>query len=232
MLSRTRFVCAGGIVSLAVVGVSATSAVAGPDWVEAGDAGSTIFDAQFPVRPIGVLELNSIAGVLADAVGQPDYEDLYFIRVVDPGSFSLSVAFADFDAVLYMFNLTVNNELYGLLGNDNMNEETNLPGMASMATDGTGVVITRPGDYVIAVTGAGRAPVSRSGPIFNLGSPTEVSGADGNGGFNPLSGWTGTGERGRYRLTMESTDFPITPAPGAGVLLGAGMLASFARRRR
>lgn len=231
MLSRNCVVRTSGFVSLVVVGVCGASAVAGPDWVEAGDAGSTIFDAQFPVRPLGVQELNSIAGVLADGLGQPDYEDMYFIRVLDPGAFSLSMAFADFNAVLYLFNMTVNNELYGLLANDNMNEETTLPGLASMSTDGTGVIITRPGDYLVAVAGAGRVPVSRSGPMFNLATPTEISGADGAGGINPLSGWTGTGERGRYRLTLESTDFPITPAPSAGLVVGAGLLAVLRRRR-
>lgn len=232
MLSRICVLRASAIVSLAVVGVCCSSACAGPDWVEAGDAGSSFFSAQFPTRPLGITQLDSVEGSLSFGIGEPDYEDMYFFRITNPAAFSLSMEFADFNAVMYLFNVTVNHELYGLLGNDNMNDETLLPRLAAMASDGTGVTITQPGDYVLAVTGAGRVPVSRSGPIFNLASPTEISGADGSGGINPLSGWTGVGEQGRYIITLESADFPAAPAPGTGIVAGLGVMAACRRRRR
>src|SRR5262249_12243292 len=98
--------------------VLGTSAYAGPDWVEQGDAGSSVGGAQVPLRPSGVTQLTNISGNLGQGL-LPDYEDMYFIRVVDPGTWSIEPAVADFNIVLYIFNLTVNNEALGLLGNDN-----------------------------------------------------------------------------------------------------------------
>ena len=209
----------------------AGSAVAGPDWLEQGDAGSTIITAQRPIRPEGALSLQSVAGTLAEGLSEPDYEDLYYIRITNPGSFSIRPAFADFNVVLYLFNITVNGEGYGLLGNDNESPTSTLPKLTAMSTDGTGVQISVPGDYVLAVTGFGRTPVSRGGAIFNLASPTEISGPDGPGGFNPLSAWTGIGETGNYSFQLVATDFPVVPAPGALVAFAAGGLALCRRRR-
>lgn len=219
------------ILIAAFVSVLGGAAFAGPDWVEVGDAGSDVPSAQVPLRPIGVTSLGSISGSLAFGFGVSDYEDLYYFSVLDPGSFSIAPSFATFNPVLYLFNLTVNNEALGLLANDDMSEESNLPRLVSMSDDGTGVMVTQPGDYLLAITGAGRYPVSRTGPIFNLASPLEISGPDGPGGLNPLEGWAGEGERGDYRVVMIGTDFPAVPAPGAaGVFLLAA--AGAARRRR
>jgi hypothetical protein len=175
--------------------------------------------------------LGSISGNLTVGLGVNDYEDLYVFNVTDPGEFSVMPAFADFNATLYLFNLTVNGEALGLLGNDDSGEDNPLPRLVAMADDGTGVQISRPGDYLLAVTGFGRVPVSRTGPIFDLESPTEISGPDGIGGLNPLAGWEGVGEQGHYTLMITAGDFPTTPAPGAAAifLLGAGMAT---RRRR
>lgn len=215
----------------ALLGMSGT-ALAGPDWLEQGDAGSTIGSAQVPARPLGAPALTSIAGSLSSAFIDPDYEDLYLIRITDPGAFTIRPTSADFNVVLYLFNITINGEGYGLLANDDENPTSNLPKLTGASTDGTGVIITFPGDYVLAVTGFGRTPVSRTGAMFNFASNTEISGADGPGGLNPLSSWTGVGETGHYSFAMEATDFPVTPAPGAGLALVAGVGAAFGRRRR
>lgn len=227
--SVDRVVGVAGLAAL--LACTSTSIARGPDWVEVGDAGSSVATAQYPARPQGVTHLGSISGALAAGVGVQDYEDLYVFRVTDPVPFSIMPASANFNAVLYLFNLTVNGEALGLLGNDDSSEEDQLPRLMSMSDDGTGVQISRPGDYLLAVTGAGRVPVSRTGPIFDLESPTEISGPDGPGGLNPLSGWTGEGEQGQYRFVLIAGDFPTTPAPGAAaiLLLGAGMAT---RRRR
>ena len=216
---------------LAVLGCTSIAS-AGPDWLEQGDAGSMISSAQLPSRPNGAAQLTSISGNLASAFAEPDYEDLYRIRITDPVNFSIRPAFADFNVVMYLFNITVNNEGYGLLGADDESPTSNLPKLVGSSNDGTQVIVVYPGDYVLAVTGFGRVPVSRTGPIFDFESPTEISGPDGRGGINPLAGWTGVGETGHYSFTMVATDFPTTPTPGAGLALVGGMGAMGLRRRR
>lgn len=226
MSGKTR-----GCVAAFFVMSMAGMAVAGPDWLEQGDAGSTITSAQKPQRPLGAESLESVSGSLAEGFAVPDYEDLYYIRIMDPGNFSIRPVFADFNVVLYLFNITVNGEGYGLLGNDDESPTSSLPKLTAFSTDGTGVQVSVPGDYVLAVTGRGRTPVSRSGAIFNLASPTEISGPDGPGGFNPLMDWTGVGETGHYSFQMVATDFPAVPAPAGLAVLAAGGLALGRRRR-
>ncbi|MBS0196690.1 MAG: DVUA0089 family protein [Planctomycetes bacterium] len=220
-----------GVVLCALIGCAGV-AIAGPDWLESGDAGSSIRNAQIPTRPVGAEGLLSISGALSNAFDAPDYEDLYFIRITNPANFVIRPAFADFDPVLYLFNVTLNGEGYGLLGNDNESNMSNMPKLRNMSTDGTQVIVQYPGDYVLAVTTAGRFPVSRTGAIFNFASDTEISGPDGPGGINPLEGWQGSGRTGRYGFTLEATDFPATPAPGALGVLGVGLAAAATRRRR
>ncbi len=214
------------------IGLPASTALAGPDWLELGDAGSLIPTAQVPVRPVGAPALTSIAGTLSEGFTQPDYEDVYLIRVLTPTLFTVRPAFADFDIVMYIFNITVNGEGYGLLANNDESNTSTLSKITSQSTDGTNVILAFPGDYALAVAGAGRVPVSRTGAIFNLASNTEISGADGPGGLNPLTGWTGVGQTGRYGFTLEATDFPAVPAPSAAIALLAGVGALTNRRRR
>ena len=216
-----------GLATLAL----APAALAGPDWIEIGDAGSGVGTAQVPIRVSGVTFLRSISGNLASGYGASDYEDLYVIRVTDAAGFSIAPVAADFNPVLYLFNITVNNEALGLIANDDATEESNLPLLVQMSTDSTGVQVSTPGDYILAVTGLGRVPVSRTGPMFSFATPTEISGPDGPGGLNPLMGWTGEGETGQYALMFEDIDYPDFPAPGAaaGMVMGTLFLA---RRRR
>lgn len=234
---KNLLIGAGGLaLSAAFVGV----AVAGPDWVEAGDAGSSILTAQVPVSPaLNITTIRTISGTLTgSARGEPgnpqapDFEDLYFFKVTQVGEFSIRPISANFDAVLYLFNLSVNFEGFGLLANDNENSDSVIPQILPFATDGTGVQISVPGDYVLAVASKGRVPVSRTGPIFNFQTPTEISGPDGPGGLNPLSGWTGPGIAGDYSLQLEESGFPTVPAPGAALLTIAGAVLAAGRRRQ
>ena len=229
-MSLTAFrLCAA---SLSCVFATSVASAIGPDWIEVGDAGSDFRTAQYPLRPQGATFLGSIAGSLASGVGEPDYEDLYFFRITDADAFTITTASATFNPVLYVFNLTVNNEVLGLLANDNETEETLLPRLVAASTDGTGVQITQPGDYLLAVTGAGRFPISRTGAMFDIVSPTEISGPDGVGGLNPLAGWAGEGETGTYRFVFTASDYPIVPSPGVVGILGFASLATLRRRRR
>lgn len=223
-----------GLLGLAAGALGCGSAtLAGPDWVEQGDAGSTLGTAQVPIAPqAGILSLRSISGTLSGSSdGVNDREDCYFFSVTEASGFRIRPISSNFNAVLYLFNVTLNFEGLGLLANDNENSDSILPQILPAATDSTGVLLTTPGNYLLAVAGAGRVPVSRTGAIFNFASPTEISGPDGPGGLSPLLGWTGDGPTGDYTLTIDQGAFPTIPSPGSVALLAAVGAASLRRRR-
>lgn len=225
------------LAALAAGVVGSGSALAGPDWIEIGDAGSTLSTAQ---RVVGVGQLSRIVGTLstsgigvgdrAAATGVDDFEDMYLIRIEVPSTFSFEVGSAAFNAQLFLFNITLPGEAFGLLASDDT-AMSNAPLLTSPATDGTGAQVVLPGLYAVAISGFGRVPVSQSGPIFHFATPTEISGPDGPGGLNPLAGWTGIGQTGTYRLNVQGVDWVDIPAPSAGAaVLGGG--AWIGRRRR
>jgi uncharacterized protein (TIGR03382 family) len=117
-----------------------------------------------------------------------------------------------------------------LLANDNTISGAN-PFLTTPSNDGTLAAINLPGVYAIAISAAGRNPVSVGGNIFNYGSPTEISGPDGPGGINPHIGWTGEGAGGNYKISLTGSDFFDLPAPGAAALLGLAALVGRSRRR-
>ncbi len=217
----------GCVVALSALLFAESRALAGPDWVEHGDAGSTLGGAQ---QTIGIGAIHTISGTLGGQTLTGDFEDMYLIRVLDPATFSMKVIGANFDAQLWVFNVTIPGQAFGLLANDNTPAGIN-PIVTSLATDGTGAQLKVPGVYAVAISGAGRVPVSLNGPIFFFGSPTEISGPDGPGGINPHIDWTGEGETGSYTIQTEGVGFYDTPAPGSIAVLAAGAIAG-ARRRR
>lgn len=214
------------VVSLGAA-AAASPAVAGPDWVEIGDAGSLVSEAQ---AVVGVGQLNSIQGTLSNSLGAPDYEDMYLIEILSPTTFFFDLSAAQFDTRVFLFNVTLAGEAFGLLANDDTNAGTT-SFLTGLATDGSGAKVTQPGVYAIAITGQGRYPVSRTGPIFVFQSSTEISGPDGPGGINPHEGWDGQGTTGSYNILVQGIGFVDIPAPGAGAcLVLAGLLTG--RRRR
>ena len=206
--------------------------LAGPDWAEIGDAGSFLGTAQAPTG-IGGANLNSISGHLTGGFfqGPGDFEDMYIIRITDPATFSCTVGTANFNSQLFLFNITLPGAAYGLLANDDQSGSDNRPRMTNVATDGTGLVVDLPGDYLLAITGFNNDPLSSTGPIFNQASLTEVSGPDGIGGFNRHIAWQGGGETGEYTIQLTGAGFPNFPAPGSLVLLALGAVPAMRRRR-
>jgi hypothetical protein len=217
--------------------------MAGPDWIEGRgipgvDAGSTI---EFAEKVVGVGELETISGSLeafggvsGGGISLPDYEDMYVIRIFTPGVFNFRVSSANFDAQLWLFNVTLPGEAFGLLANNDRIVDDALvtdPRLTSPANDGTGATVTLPGVYAIAISGLGRVPVSAGGNIFSFASATEISGPDGPGGTLPHIDWTGVGQTGDYVIEVTDVGFFDVPAPGSlGTLVIAGVFA--ARRRR
>lgn len=210
-----------------------SAALAGPDWVEIGDAGSIVDTAQAVLGESPTLR--SIRGSLSFgsglADGAADYEDMYLIRITQPSMFSFSATGSTFNPQCFLFNITLPGEAFGLLGNDDT-ATSNQPRLISPATDGTGASVVLPGVYALGISGFGRDPVSSGGRIFNFASPTEVSGPDGPGGINPHSGWIGQGEVGTYDLDIQGVTFFDVPAPGSAVVFAAAAGALSRRRRR
>lgn len=216
------------IASVALVAGLGCGAAAGPDWIENADAGSRFHTAQVPA---GIGDITSISGNLGGRGATPDYADMYIIGVSEPGTFRLELATSNFNAQLFIFNITLAGGAHGLLANDNENGNTTDPVLTAMATDGTNAVLDLPGDYLIAVSGVGHNPFSAGGLIFDIADPTEISGADGPGGLLRQTGWEGIGETGSYTIGMEGTIFPTIPTPGVLAGLGLGLLAAGSRRR-
>jgi len=213
------------------LGLFIGSAQAGPDWIEDGDAGSSV-DAAQDTTTIGVV--NTIAGRL----GGSDREDVYRLIVEGADDVSSTVNFGflpgsdpDFNPALWLFD----TQGYGILGNDD-DPLLGGPGARLIAPSTDGVTLQlAPGIYFLAITESGNVPLSmRPEPspdagvfeeIFFFESLTEVSGPDGAGADNPLAGWSGgNGSNGNYGIA-------ITPAPAGFAAFSLMGLAASRRRR-
>jgi MYXO-CTERM domain-containing protein len=215
--------------AIAALGVFSGVAAAGPDWVERGNAGGTLGEAQ-PV--VGVGQLRTIQGTLSTEGPEPDLEDMYLIRITQPSEFSFDLFSADFDTQLWLFNVTRADEAFGLLANDDADGKTRTSLIDGPATDGTGARVLNPGVYALAISVGGRVPISLGGLIYRFDSRTEISGPDGAGGLNSHVGWQGDGVGGSYVIGVEGVTYVDVPAPGPLALAGVGLAAAWRRRRR
>ena len=75
------------IAAIASVVVVSAPALAGPDWVENIDAGSSLLTAQ---AVVGIGTPQRISGTLSTGF-TGDFEDIYIIRIDQPTSFSFSM---------------------------------------------------------------------------------------------------------------------------------------------
>lgn len=219
------------LLSMSVVALLPSVALAGPDWIEGNDdAGSNVQSAQVI---LGVGALNTLAGSLSEGFGREDYEDVYLIRITDPREFSFTLVNAQFDASMFLFNVTRSGEGFGLLGNLDSGFDDLRPTLSSFSNDGSGASVNAPGVYALAITAGGRRPISDAGLIYSFGEDrTEISGPDGPGGRLPHKGWTGQGGSGVYRVDIFGATFVDVPTPGALAALAMGSLAAGMRRRR
>lgn len=208
---------------------SASASVAGPDWDEPYDAGSLQSSAQLI---FGVGSLSSIAGsirVVAFVGDDVDAQDMFWITIADPlrvpfsaGTAASFGGSATFDTRLWLFD----SDGFGLLANDDAGGAQS--GFFGSSTDGTGIMISAPGTYLIAVSGAGTEPLDKNGdPLFLFTLAGEVSGPDGPGGGNPIAGWSddrNDSSGGEYLIKLEGVEF-LTPGDldGSGAIDGADL---------
>jgi len=222
-------------ITCVVLSLCSSLALAGPEWPEVGDAGSTPGTAQ-PVASGGGGTVTKIIGNLEGSglpdTGLGDYQDMYLIEICDPVSFRASTlpednGQADFNASLWLFAF----DGHGLLGNQEAQPGLTSPILLSESNDGTGVMLTTPGLYYLAITGAGSVPLSAGGlPIFEFLAPGEISGPDGPGGTLPIDSWTSPGDFGHYEIALQGVCF-IVPAPTTTATLVSLGLIGLRRRR-
>lgn len=210
--------------------VAAPIALAGPEWVEIGDAGSLPNTAQ-KITGTGS-STTSVRGTLNPGSGAAgsggDAQDMYMVQITEPQVFYVSTSphlggSAEFDTQLWIFEV----EGGGLLGNNNTwvpkgggNQGSTI---WSASNDGTQIVITEPGLYLFAISTVETVPASDGGPMFFFFTPTEVSGPDGPGGQLPIIGWHETEPPGRSR-GEDPIEYFITMAGAAPVpTLAAGL---------
>ncbi len=199
---------------------AAIAPASGPEWGEPCDAGF-LPDTATPVTgPAGVLVL-SIIGELnetcsddaGDAALGGDFQDMFIIRIVDPGGFSACVDPAGrvFDTQIWLFHFGLES---GVIANDD-NPVTGGPEscMGNMANDGTGSTVTTPGLYYLAISGFDSDPFSFAGRMFDQASRFEVSGPDGPGGSTPVELWVPpVGDTGLYKIDLTGVAFIDCPA--------------------
>ena len=82
---------ASGVVAFMIGGALTSAAVAGPEWVEQGDAGPLPVDAQ-RVTNTEDGTLTKISGNLLSALTGGDLEDMYIFNIEDPSAFSATSA--------------------------------------------------------------------------------------------------------------------------------------------
>ena len=189
----TRFT--SGVAALAGALFTASVAVAGPEWVEAGDAGNLPDKAQ---STVGSTNLSTIKGDIGSQNLQGDFDeqDMYIVYIQDPKSFIATTVplfggDAEFDTQLCLLKL----DGIGLLGNNDTliigatggtsSGSTLLPA----ATDDTGVIIDTPGLYLLAIYTNLTRPISEGGNLFAQAFSTEISGPDGPGGRQSITDW-------------------------------------------
>jgi hypothetical protein len=222
-----------GVVIALLTTFVAAGAMAGPDWEESsyGDAGPLLSNAQVVT---GFGPISSIRGSLDAFADSGDFQDMYRIEIDCPTAITFKAGTdpsfggsGDFNTQLWLFDA---NGL-GLLGNNDVTPSLGLSGFGNQATDATGVIVSAPGTYYIAVSGLGSVPVNAGGQaLFSFGSnPLEVSGPDGPGGSTPIAGWSANGAVGEYVIGLNPcSQFvppPTCPADldGNGVVDGADL---------
>ena len=164
-LRARRFACLGLLIA---------STAAGQVWTESEDARSFPESAAQVTRGSG--QLTAIVG----ATSGSDLRDAYCIKIVDPASFqattdpnTLPGASGDFNTRLFLF------DKYGgpILANDDT-PPSGAPFLSTLtgtATDGSGFVLTVPGEYVLVVAGAPDVPRDPTPTdLFDIGSGLDL----------------------------------------------------------
>jgi len=244
------------LVPLAIILVGAISlsqaAIAGPTWPEGPGCGPfgtgnclLPYHAQVPDGTGQLARITGSLDGLSEIVGTggfaANFEDVFLIKITDPALFAASTSpssngSASFNSQLFLFTGPDHPDGPGLGMFANDDEAGSLAGESRItggATDGSSSPAFIPGlHYMLGISGMNNVPESDGGSIFTNSLTTEISGPDGPGGGNAISGWSGSGEFGTYQITLLGTEFATIPSPSTIALFVTGMAFGSKRRRR
>ncbi len=161
-------------------------------WQEQGDAGDLPGTAQVPV---GGGPLASISGT----IGASD-ADMYCIRIDAPTAFRATLCGGTtLDTQLFLFR----ENGTGVSHNDDD------PGGCGLQSTVTGVFVSSPGQYLIAVSTYNRDPVGAGACLIWANSPFGTERApDGACPASPVTAWTGTtSSTGAYTIALTGTSY-------------------------
>ncbi len=170
------------------------------------DAGPLIATAQrpgeLPPVPQPNLPLSALSGMLpaGDA-------DVFLIHIDDPAAFAASTAGTPADMQLFLF------EVCGLPGRG-LTFNDNAPGVPGTTHSRvTGLHLSGPGLYALAVTASDRDPIGQTlGPLW-LDAPLNIERPpDGLGATEPLAGWMGLSPTvSFYVIHLAGCSRPVPP---------------------
>lgn len=219
--------------------VVASAALAGPDWEEVGDAGSTLGTAQ-AISTTGTV--NTISGKLSGGLLAGDYQDCFLLEISDPSVFSLTTSLgagspAGFNPMMFLFrvdNLQGQLVAKAIMANNDKSPTDVQSNLQRETNDGSGTFISQAGLYLVAISGFGSQPINSQGQfLFNQAflEPGVIAGPTQNPQISDylLAGWSNDGSFGNYTMTVTGMSGTQLPAPGALSLLALGGLV---RRRR
>ena len=188
-----------------LVGSVLSSPASAQLWTEAGDAPS------FPDGAAQVTRGGDLLDTIIGSTGGSDLRDAYCIKIVDPSKFLATTdpatapgASGDFDTRLFLFR----PDGAPLLANDNTppSGAPFLSTVTGVATDGSGSVLSKPGEYVLIVGGFSDHPLDAASTDLFVLSPFDVVAAPNPsaGSFNHWQG--GTSATGNYTIVLTGVD--------------------------
>jgi hypothetical protein len=164
-------------------------------WIEQGEAGMTLSDAQ---SPVGNGPLNAIFGNIPTGSDA----DLYNIVICDQATFSATTINSDTtgDTQLFVFN----EAGLGVVHNDD--DPLGVGGLRSRLSN---FAIQTPGTYYLGVSRYDFDPIDEAGQQIWADTPFGAERTpDGPGAANALAAWSGLSGTGAYRVDLTGACFP------------------------
>ncbi|MGB3653914.1 MAG: hypothetical protein WBA41_22250, partial [Rivularia sp. (in: cyanobacteria)] len=163
------------------------------------DAGESLSTAQ------NLTNQNSQVNGITGSLSNNNDVDIYQITLPGNQTFSATTVNRSTYVDTRLFLFDANGR--GVYSNDDENDQTR----QSTLPDGHPLTPQAAGNYYLAITSYENEPLSKDATIFGSGSFTDILGATGNSGSQPLSSWSDNGsESGTYFINItDSSAIPV-----------------------